>query len=228
MSVRINPFDAVFGPVAETRFPILRDGIASAGRDPRDRDGFVLVREVVELLRELRPPEALGEGVDQMVGFTHAGYLYWLDGHRTVTVDRETLDDLIGHRPDPCPEVVGSSYYVQLAPQRVWGEAQVGASIEPLDGWFAVPTAGRLELVAIFGLQPARDGFTVVTAGGARPGRLLREDRSPLFSAGFEGAAAAGLWQVAGAEEVLELAYRCHDLLPPGGVPVGAEAVHTR
>ncbi len=228
MSPRINPFDAVFGPLAGERFPVLREGIASAGRDARDRDAFVLVREVVEFLRELRPVEAEGDGVDQLVAFVHAAYLYWADGLRTVVVDRETLDDVLANEPEPGPEPVGGAYYVQLAPQRVWGEARVGAPVEPLDGWFAMPSAGRFELVAVFGLHPTRDGLTVVTSGGPRPGRLTREDRSPVFAPRFDGAAAAGLWQVTGGDEVLELGYRCHDLLPPGGAPLGVDRVPAR
>ncbi len=228
MTSRPHPFDAVFGPTADERFPVLRQGIEAAGRDGRDREAFVLVREVMELLRELRPPETESGGVDELVGFLHAAYLFWLDGHRTVVVDRETLDDLITTVPEPGPEPAGSSYYVQLAPQRVWGESQPGAPIEPLDGWFAVPRAGELALVAVFGFHPSRDGFTVVTVGGPKPGRLVRPDRSALFSPGFEGALAAGLWQVLGGEEVLELAYRCQALLPPGGVPAGVERVNTR
>lgn len=223
MSPRINPFDAVFGSMAAERFPVLREGIASAGRDARDREAFVLVREVVEFLRELRPVEAEGDGVDELVALVHAAYLYWADGLRTVVVDRATLDDVVANEPEPGPEPGGSVYYVQLAPQRVWGEAQAGAPVEPLDGWFAIPTAGRFELVAVFGLHPTRDGLTIVTSGGPRPRQLTREDRSPLFAPRFEGAAAAGLWQVAGGEEVLELAYRCHDWLPPGGVPLGVD-----
>lgn len=225
MSARVHPFDAVFGPMAEHRFPALREGIASAGRDARDRDAFVLVREVVELLRELRPSEAAGQGVDQLVAYVHAAYLYWADGHRTVLVERSTLDDLVASAPEPGPGPAGSAYYVQLAPHRVWGEAQDGAPVEPLDGWFAVPAAGQLELVAVFGLHPTREGLTVVTVGGPRPGQLAREDGSPLFAARFEGAEAAGLWQVIGGEELLELGFRCHDLLPDGGVPAGAEPV---
>lgn len=228
MSARIHPFEAVFGSMAEARFPMLRQGIAAVGRDARDRDAFVLVREVVELLRELRPVEAEGDGVDQLVAFVHAAYVYWADGLRTVVVDRETLDDLVVHDAEPGPLPAGSGYYVQLAPQRVWGESQAGVPVEPLDGWFALPRAGELELVAVFGLHPTRDGLTVVTVGGPRSERLVRLDRSRLFAPRFEGAAAAGLWQVDGGDEVLELAYRCHDLLPPGGVPLGVERVNTR
>ncbi len=228
MTSRLTPFDAVFGPTADQRFPVLREGIDAAGRDGRDRDAFVLVREVVELLRELRPTETEGGGVDELVGFLHAAYLFWVDGLRTVIVDRETLDDLIANAAEADSKPDGSAYYVQLAPQRVWGESQPGAPIEPLDGWFAVPRRGQLELVAVFGLHPTRDGLTVVTIGGPKPDRLVRLDRSALFSAGFPGAAAAGLWQVVGGEEVLELAYRCHAMLPPGGVPAGVERVNRR
>ena len=39
-------------------------------------------REVVTLLRDLRPEEGLGEAMDQMVALVHHAYLTWAAGRR--------------------------------------------------------------------------------------------------------------------------------------------------
>lgn len=206
---RPTPVDLVFGALADERFPALRDAVAAAGKDPRDRDAFVLVREVVTLLRDLRPDEGVGRAAEQLVAFVHAAFLFWLDGRPVLEVDRAALDRLVREpaalRADPGS---GSTYYVQVPGRRVWGEPLADEPPEPLDGWFARATPGGLEVLAVFGLHPARPGFTAVGAGGPRPSLMGREDGSPVFAPRLEGGEAAGLWSVAGAGELLELAYR--------------------
>ena len=225
MSDRLNPYDVAFAPIAAERFPRLTEGLREAVRDPRDRDAFVLVREVVELLREMGPEEGLGEGVEELVALTHAAYLFWLDGESRVGCDRDTLDQLLAGPRPARPGIAGRAYYFELPPRRVWGDVTDGGAPEPLDGWFALPGEDHLTLVAVFGLHPGRDGFTVVTAGGPRQTRLIREDRTPLFSPLMKGGAEAGLHQVLGGEELLELGYRCHDLLPASGAAPGIQRV---
>src|ERR1051325_1183820 len=81
-SIRPPPFDAVFGPLTAARFAAIREGLAAAAQNPRARDGFLLVREVVELMRDLRPEEGLGEAVAALAALVHHAYLYWMDGER--------------------------------------------------------------------------------------------------------------------------------------------------
>ena len=223
---RLTPFDAVFGSLAPERFPVLREGIASAGADGRDRDAFVLVREVVELLRELAPDQ-IGEGVGELVAFVHACYRYWLDGERRVAVARDSLERLLRDATNGSATVTatGASYYLQLAPQRVWGTPVEGAPPEPLDGWFAMPAGDVMSLVAVFGVHPGRAGLTVVPAAGGRAARLSREDGSPLFSPQLAGGAVAQLFQIVGEAELVELAFRLHGLLGPAGALLGTEEV---
>jgi hypothetical protein len=231
-AARPTPFDAVFGGVAEERFPPLRAALAALGRDPRDRDGFLLVREVVELLRELRPDEGLGAAVEALAGFVHHAYLFWMDGARVDAVSEQALgavleDRRTGGQADSSGALLGPpdrlsagpSSYVQLPPLRIWGTPLAGAPPEPLDGWFRSRHGDQLSVFAVFGLNPRRAGLTAVEAAGPRPGPLDREDGSPLFAPRLEGGAAAGLHSVAGVEELLELAWRVEGGLLPGLVP---------
>ncbi len=207
---RPTPFALVFGPLAVERFPILRDGLASAGRDPRHRDEFLLVEAVAELLRELRPDEGLGPSISALVGLLHAAYLYWLDGEQHVVVGDHLLDRVLSPTDGvgTVNVTTGPSRYFQLPPLRVWGVPAEAAPAEPLDGWFALPQERSLSVLAVFGLHPGRDGLTAVEVAGPRSEFLLREDGTSLFAPTLPGGGAAGLASVLGQEELLELAWR--------------------
>ena len=206
----------------------MKEGIAAAGSDPRNRDAFVLVREVVEFLREMRTEDAGREGIAELVAFTHSAYLFWLDGECLVRVDQDTLEALLSGVAAPDSGALGRSYYLQLPAQRVWGETVPGAAVEPLDGSFVIPGDPGFGVVGVFGLHPGREGLTVVSAEGPRARHLVRPDMTPLFSPRLPGGARARLFQVVGPEELLELVYRVHGLLPSTGAVPGPQQVSLR
>jgi len=177
---------------------------------------------------------ALAEGVRVVVydKLTYAGNLKSLEDVagdpnfafvRADIADRAALDRAVRGEAAGSGAVGARSYYLQLPSQRVWGEPIEGQPPEPLDGWFGSVSAGGARVLAVFGLYPGRAGFTAVQVDGPRPGRLARQDGTPLFASRLEGGRAAGLHSVAGAEELLELAYRCHALLGPEGPAPGSQ-----
>ena len=212
---RLTPFDLVFTPIAEERFPPIRAAISAAGRDPRDRDAFLMEREVVVLLRELRPENGLGEGIDQLAALLHHAYLFWDAGQPTFPLSGEALSELLGVAP-PEPSEPGDlpvSFYVQLPERRVWAELLEGEPPEPLDGCFISQALEHdRRVLGIFGLRPERMGFGVVEAAGARETDLARLDGTPLFAPTLPGGAEAGLSSLIGGEELLELGWRARAL----------------
>jgi hypothetical protein len=208
--MRPTPFSLVFGDLAAGRFPAIDHAISQSGVDPRERDAFLLLREVSQLVRELRPDEGLGEGVEVLASLVQAAYLFHRSGQRIVSVDDATLRALVREAPDagPGPASPRDPAYVQLPPLRVWGAALEGGPAEPLDGWFVTGGTAALSLVAVFGIHPGREGFTVVEASGPPPEGLRRPDGTALFAPIRAGGAAAGLASVSGTEELLELAWR--------------------
>lgn len=209
ISGRPTPFSLVFGELAPARFPSLGAVLARAGVDPGDRDAFLLVREVAELVKELRPDDGLGEGVGALASLVHAAFVFWRDGERLVTVGEPELGALLGRLPGISDATAApAAAYVQLPPLRIWGVPFEGANPEPLDGWFRTGSPEGLNVVAAFGLHPGRAGLTVVEVRGPPPRRLVRPDGSALFSPTLAGAAAAGLASLAGEAELLELAWR--------------------
>lgn len=206
---RRHPFDLAFDPLAEERFPAIRDALARDQRDPRDRDAFLILPPAVQLVRDLRPSEGAGEAIDQLVAFIHHAYLFWDAGQQYHLIPADRLDSLLAPSAEPSGEGAIPPLYVQLPERRVWGEVLQGEPHEPLDGCFVHETpGGALRVLGVFGMNRERDGFSVVEASGAHQHSLARPDGSPLFAPVMPGGDAAGLRSIAGGEELLELGWR--------------------
>ncbi len=206
---RPYPFDLAFDPLAEERFPAIRDALVRDGGDPRDRDAFLVTPEVVQLVRDLRPVEGVGEAIDQLVAFIHHAYLFWDAGRPYVSIPVEQLDAFLGPAADQTENGAATPFYAQFPERRIWGEVLQGEPHEPLDGCFVhqAPDAA-LRVLGVFGMNRERDGFSVVEATGPRQTNLARLDGAPLFAPVMPGGDAAGLRSIAGGEELLELGWR--------------------
>jgi len=208
--MRPQPFNLIFGALADERFPAIRDALQGETR----LDAFLLSAPALELLRDLRPDTGVGDAADAFVALVHAAYLYWHDG----TPRRELDAAATGRLLDPAAagpgaaagDVMPGTTYIQVAPRRIWGRLADEATFEPLDGWFARARGGRLEVVACFGVHPERPGVTVVSASGPPPmaADLVRRDGTAAFAATMPGGAAAGLAEVGSPGELLALAWR--------------------
>lgn len=220
--IRPTPFDLVFARTAETVFPTIRASLERGGHDPADRDAFLVVPEVVQLLHDLRPAEGLGEGMDQLVALVHHAYLLWDVGTPTLSLPEDRISALLDSPASPIsvPADAPRSYYVQLVDHQVWARVIEAEAAEPMDGCFVHAAVGELRVLGIFGLRPDRDGFSAVETAGPRPRDLERPDGSPLFSPVLAGGQAAGLYSLVGAEELLELGWRTRALA--GELSVGS------
>lgn len=207
---RPTPFDLVFERAAADRFPALRSALDSSGSDPRDRDAFLMVREAIQLVRDLRPEEGVGEAIDQLVALVHHAYLFWAAGGPLVEIPLTALPRVLSPSPDGAGPAGGPpAYYAQLPEHRIWAEVLEQSPHEPLDGCFVHFTpADDLRVLGVFGVHPDRRGFSVVEAAGPRAPALARDDGSPIFAPRLVGGAAAGLHSIAGEEELLELGWR--------------------
>ena len=217
---RATPLDLVFDRAAESTFPRIASSLAAGGHDPADRDAFLMDREVVTLLRDLRPDEGLGEAMDQMVALVHHAYLAWAAGTVTIPVGREAAEELLGQAPEVADSKDVAAYYAQFPERMIWAAVIENEAPEPLDGIFVsrIP-GGDLRVLGIFGIRPDRAGLSAVEATGGRVERLAREDGSPLFDPTLPGGAIAGLRSIVGEEELLELGWRTQGLA--AGVETG-------
>jgi hypothetical protein len=209
--MRLTPFDLVFRSASREVFPGIRRVLDEGGHDPRDRDRFLMLREVVTLLRELRPEQGLGEGIDQLAALLHHAYLYWDAGEVTYEVPLHVLAGTPAEPNEPGGDS-GAAYYAVMPEHRIWAEVIPGLPSEPLDGCFvhSAPDGG-MRVLGVFGIHRDREGFSVVEAAGPRPVGLARSDGSGLFEPTLPGGKAAGLFSISGMEELLELGWRVHE-----------------
>jgi hypothetical protein len=209
MPARPDPFNLVFSPFRNERFPAIRNELG--GR--RDLASFMLAAPALELMRELRPEDGLGEAVDDFVTLVHAAYLFWVDGERLVTVDEPATRRLC-LPADGATEPFSSGIarrdtrYIQIAPRIVWGQLAEGAPFEPLDGAFVGTADADLHVVACFGVHPERPGVSVVAIDGPPPSVTVRPDGTALFAPRMPGGDAAHLHAVITGDELLLLAWR--------------------
>lgn len=218
---RPTPFDLVFGRSAPEVFPRIQTAVNAAGHDPRDRDRFLMIREVVTLVRELRPEEGLGEGIDQLAALVHHAYLFWQADARAIELTSERLADLLRGVSTEDRVEEPSPFYAQMPQHRIWAEVLPGQPPEPLDGCFIHPTPdAALRVLGVFGVHPERAGFSVVEATGPKPVVLARADGTALFAPTLTGGKAAGLFSITGSEELLELGWRTSTLA--GAAPAEA------
>jgi len=217
---RLTPYDLAFGAASEERFERIRDSLARTGADPHDLDAFVLDREVVGFLRDLVPDEGVGEAVREHLALLHHAWLYWAEGGWLVRVTRDRARRLLapevpaaepGGNPDPLPPVSGipRAFYLQLPEQLLWADVGDGGAHQPVDGAFVRPwPGGGLFVLAVTGMHPGREGFTVVEADGhVVDGPEPRDGRAP-FAPVLPGGDAAGLFSLVGEDELLELGTR--------------------
>src|SRR5215208_5483991 len=118
---RPTPFDLAFGDTTDTIFRDIRGALSRSGTEPRSRDAFLMIREVVSLLRELRPDEGLGEGIDQLAALLHHSYLFWESEEPVMAISAGRLADLLESAP---PEIglPGSAYYAAMPEHRIWAQ----------------------------------------------------------------------------------------------------------
>lgn len=207
MNARPHPFELMFAGFREIRFPAIRGEL----RDESGIHAFLLAAAALELLRELRPDDGLGDAVDDFVALVHAAYLFWRDGERTVTCDEPATRRLCRPEaaiPGRAALAANVTEYIQIAPRLIWGQLADEEPFEPLDGWFAIPGDGGLRVVACFGVHEQRPGVSVVAVEGRRPAKFERPDGTALFAPTMPGGDAAQLHAVSVPEELLLLGWR--------------------
>ena len=205
---RPTPLDLIFSRIATTEFPAIRKAVEEAGIDPTNRDAFLLLPDVVTLMRELRPEDGIGEGMDFLVALGHHAYLTWDAGSLTVPLGVAQAEALLSASSPVVPPLheAPKAYYAQFLEHRVWATVVDEQVAEPLDGCFVHSTgSGALRVLGIFGLRPERLGFSAVEAIGPRHGALERSDGSALFASAL---GPARLHSIASPEELLELGWR--------------------
>lgn len=235
MTERLSPFALVFGQLAPERFPGIQRAIGGDAAAAADRDRFVLLAPVGQLLRDLAPDDVPPDALEAYVRLLHHAYRHWVAGGWVYDVSADTLERALagGSLSSETPHL---ALYLRLPALRVWGAARDNEPPEPLDGVFVTATAtpGAVAALGIFGMHGERPGFSAVAVEGrADDDRasldqveipLERADGTPIFAPQLAGGAEAAMHSVADAGEMLLLVCRLLPVLPtppPGAAAAG-------
>lgn len=235
MSERVTPFALVFGQLAPERFPGVRDAIGGDAAAAADRDRFVLLAPVGQLLRALAPDDAPPDAIEAYVRLLHHAYRHWAAGGWTYEVSDATLADAVkgGTMTSQLPH---PAFYLRLPALRMWGAARPDAAPEPFDGAFVTEAAAgaSIAILGVFGMHGERPGFSAVAVEGradedrATAGEVLvplrRDDGTAVFAPQLSGGREAAVYSVADAGEMLLLVCRLLPHLPAPPVAAAASA----
>lgn len=226
MTARLSPFALVFGQLAPERFPDVQRAIGGDAATATDRDRFVLLAPVGQLLRDLAPDDAPPDALEAYVHLLHHAYRHWAAGGWIYDVGADTLVRALAGG-GLSSELPHSALYLRLPALRVWGTARDNEPPEPLDGVFVTAaTPGTLAALGIFGMHGERPGFSAVAVEGRADEDhasvdeveipVERADGTPMFAPQLTGGAEAAMHSVADAGEMLLLVCRLLRVLPEG------------
>jgi len=229
MSQRLHPYELVFAAprFEDEAFPKITEDAEVHGVDVRDRDRFLLLAQVGELLRMMLPPDATTPAYTQFSAVLAQAYHFWRAGKPTFTIGDDELRKLLSPETtvgvwDMAPPAPAG--YVQLPRNVLFAKIDEHGQAEAVDGFFftmpgvndpAVPPYERLDVVLVLGLLPGRDGFSIIDVGTEVPAQesghfgdaVARETGSDFENVlpGGEGR----LFAVTNVLEVLKLVSRC-------------------
>jgi hypothetical protein len=225
----ITPYEIAFGEAGLENhvFPRLQAEADEHGEDPAVRERFAFLTLAGEAVRDMAPPEAGGDELEEHRALLYHAFNFWRFGRRTYVLHPAVARYLVEAAPAldgwaftmPAPSV-----YVQLPPKLFWASIATDVPPEPVDGFFATvadvrePIGGayqELNVLMVLGLRRGRAGFSVIpfetevgpgipATWADAPGREGARD----FENILPGGEMAGLYSILTTTEALKLLAR--------------------
>lgn len=225
----LSPYEMAFGEAGfEARiFPRIQAEADAHGEDPTVRERFGFLTLAADAAREMVPPEASVEALEEYRALLYQAFNFWRFGRRMYVLEPAVARYLIEAAPAlagwelalPAPSV-----YLRLPPNLFWASISTDVPPEPVDGFFATVADGRdplgarfqeLQVLMVLGLRRARAGFSVIPfATEAGPGIPATWAEAPGregardFANILPGGEMAGLYSILTTTEALKLLAR--------------------
>ncbi|HEX8360034.1 MAG TPA: hypothetical protein VF613_08005 [Longimicrobium sp.] len=172
----LTPYELVFAQAGfeERVFPDIMAEADAQSEDPARRDRFGFLSVAAEALRQVVPADATAAQLEEYRLLVYHGFSFWRFGRRLYTLDAATARYLVEAAPRMSGWELRLPYpcvYVQLPPRLFWATISVDAPPEPVDGFFAVQSAGidplgpgfsDLQVLMVLGVRRDRAGFSVI------------------------------------------------------------------
>jgi hypothetical protein len=227
-SARLTPYEIAFmdGDFESRVFPMILEEAEGRREDPASRERFVFLGTGGDAIRDIIPPDAPPEMLEEYRALFYHAFNFWRFGRRLYVLEPAIARYLVEGAPrleEWTFTAPFDSLYLQLPANLFWASIGTDVPPEPVDGFFVTLSHGRdpldvpftdVQVVMVLGIHRLRAGFSVIPfdmevgAGippvWAEPGR----DRGTDFENVLPGGDIAGLYSILTTSEALKLVAR--------------------
>lgn len=227
-SARLTPYEIAFmdGDFESRVFPMIQEEAEGRREDPASRERFVFLGTGGDAIRDIIPPDAPPEMLEEYRALFYHAFNFWRFGRRLYVLDAAVARYLVEGAPRLEEWTFAApfdSLYLQLPPNLFWASIGTDVPPEPVDGFFVTLSNGRdpldvpftdVQVLMVLGIHRLRAGFSVIPfdmevgAGippvWVEPGR----DRGSDFENVLPGGDIAGLYSILTTSEALKLVAR--------------------
>jgi len=227
-AARMTPYELAFleGDFETRVFPRLQEEAEARGEDAVRRERFGFLAAGGESIRDIVPPDAPPEMLEEYRALFYHAFNFWRFGRRLYALEPAVARYLVEGAPRLAEWELAAPYdslYIQLPPNLFWASIGTDVPPEPVDGFFVTLARERdalgmpfvdVQVLMVLGIHRLRAGFSVVafdTEAGpgippvwAEPGR----ERGADFENVLPGGDAAGLYSILTTAEAFKLVAR--------------------
>ncbi|HEX2188096.1 MAG TPA: hypothetical protein VHG51_04325 [Longimicrobiaceae bacterium] len=228
-TARLTPYELVLDEVGlEGRtFPAILAEAEAQGVDPAHPERFAFLTRAAEAVREVVPPDASPDALDQYRQFFYHAFNFWRFGKRLYVLEPPVARYLVEAAPDLRGwdlRLPAESAYVQLPANLFWASVAPDAPPEPVDGFFVCcvdreDMAGEpyetFEVLMALGIHRQRAGLSLIhfdtEVGPGIPAvwaESAGRDEGGDFESVLPGGEMAGLYSIVTVQEALKLVAR--------------------
>jgi hypothetical protein len=226
---RVTPYELAFAEAGfeERLFPAVEDEAQRLGVDATRKDMFGFLSSAATTLREMVPPDAPPDALEQHRAILFHAFNFWRFGKRLYLLESAVARYLVEAAPALVEwEVVvpHATLYIQLPANLFWASIAPDTPPEPVDGFFVTAADGvdalgasyhQIDALMVLGIRRHRAGFSVIpfeTEVGAGIAAEWMEVQGRAEGKDFEnilpGGEITGLYSILTTAEALKLVAR--------------------
>lgn len=227
-AARLTPYELAFmdGDFESRVFPMIQEEAEGRREDPARRERFVFLGTGGDAIREIIPPDAPPEMLEEYRALFYHAFNFWRFGRRLYVLDAPVARYLVEGAPrleEWTFTTPFDSLYLQLPPNLFWASIGTDVPPEPVDGFFVTICTGcdpldvdftDVQVLMVLGIHRMRAGFSVIpfdTEVGAGIPPVWAEagrDQGADFENVLPGGEIAGLYSILTTSEALKLVAR--------------------
>jgi hypothetical protein len=227
-AARLTPYELAFmdGDFESRVFPMIQEEAEGRREDPARRERFVFLGTGGDAIREIIPPDAPPEMLEEYRALFYHAFNFWRFGRRLYVLDAPVARYLVEGAPkleEWTFTTPFDSLYLQLPPNLFWASIGTDVPPEPVDGFFITICTGcdpldvdftDVQVLMVLGIHRMRAGFSVIpfdTEVGAGIPPVWAEagrDKGADFENVLPGGEIAGLYSILTTSEALKLVAR--------------------